>query len=253
MESPSGSEVNNNVISFRDRGFVHIKQFFDQKVCADAVNAINTLEQNLSPSNSVNIVTETIQGKVFAKYYQGIYSESTALRSFFSLELLQLASQLLGTTRIYYSDIEAHLRNPGGGQIPKHQDNFYFNLKDARGLTVYVALTPHDKHSGGLNYLARSHASVVNHNLSSCPGFSSYITEQSLDGHHKSGKEVFSPSYEVGDISIHHPNNIHWSNPSPQTAPRGYALSLRVFSLDEQIDPSGRERYLKLLSQNRTK
>jgi len=238
--------------AFKENGFVHIEKFFDPSLCEDAINSIQRLENSLTPSNSVNIVTETIDGKVLAKYYQGIYSEDASFRKFFSHSLLELASCLLGTSELYFADIEAHLRNPGGGEIPKHQDNFYFSLTHATGLTVYVALSEHDKTSGGLNYLARSHSSVLEHSLSSCPGFSSFIQDESLEASSRLSNRVYSPSYKAGDISVHHPNNIHWSYPSPPNSQRGFALSVRVFSLNETIDPAGQERYRKLLSQNRS-
>lgn len=238
--------------AFREQGFVHIENFFKPDICLEAIGAINALETTLTASNTVNIVTEIIDNKVYVKYYQGIYSENPAFRKFFSLELLELASCLLQTSELYFADIEAHLRNPGGGEIPKHQDNFYFNLKNAVGLTVYIALSSHDANSGGLNYLSRSHSSVISHSPSSSPGFSSFVPDDLLVAPKEAARKVYTPKYNVGDISIHHPNNLHWSKPSPHTAPRGYALSARIFSLNETIDPEGRERYLKLLAKNRS-
>lgn len=234
---------------FKSYGFIHIKGFFPQQMCESCVDAIVELESDVGASNTVSVVTEHINGKDMVKYYQGVYSQSKVFRKFFSLELLSLGGLLLEKDSVYFADIEAHLRNPGGGEIPKHQDNFYFNLSNSSGVTAYIAMTPHDKDSGGLNYRAKSHERVRNHDASSVAGFSSYIREEGVAG---TKAEIYAPRYEVGDISIHHANNIHWSDACPKSAQRGYALSARIFDIDAEIDQSGVERYHRLLGLNRS-
>ena len=235
---------------FKEHGFVHIRNFFPDEICNSAVSAIEKLESSISESNTIPLVTELINGEVKCKYYQGIYSQDQAFKKFFSLDLLLLAKHLLGTDEVFFADLEAHIRNPGGGEIPRHQDNFYFNLSSASGMTAYIALTSHDKNSGGLNYKLNSHTKVVNHSLSSVEGFSSFI-DADADLTHITNPSICSPVYEVGDITVHHPNNIHWSEPCPPTCPRGYALSARVFNINERLDPEGLDRYTRLLSKNR--
>ncbi len=234
--------------AFTRDGFVHIKDFFGKDQCSKAVEAIHKLESQTQECNSVAIVTESINGGAMVKYYQGIYSLDSSFKRFFDLRLLLVAATLLGTEEVYYADLEAHLRNPGGGEIPKHQDNFYFNLRSARGLTAYIALTSHDASSGGLNYKLRSHSRVVNHEASRIAGFSSFIDE---DGSQETKVNVYAPAYDIGDLSIHHPNNIHWSRPCPSDAIRAYALSARVFDKAEVIDEDGVARYQRLLAKNR--
>lgn len=230
-------------------GFVHIKKFYGKEQCCKAVKAIKELESGIKKSNSIAIVTENIGGKNMVKYYQGIYASNASFRIFFDLRLLSIAATLLNTEEVYYADLEAHVRNPGGGEIPKHQDNFYFNLKDARGMTAYIALTPHDANSGGLYYRLNSHSRVVSHKPSSVEGFSSFVDENN-NGVER-GSAYYAPAYDMGDISIHHPNNIHWSLPCPKDAVRAYALSARVFDKEEVIDEEGVARYQKLLAKNR--
>ena len=237
---------------FDKYGFLHIGQFYEPTLCQSAQKAIEDYEKELVESNKVELVTETIDNHCFIKYWQGIFGVNQSFRKFLNYRLMSLGSILLSTDNIYYSDLEAHIRNPGGSEIPKHQDNFYFNLKNASGMTVYIALTPHNSSSGGLNYKVKSHEKVVDHSLSKVEGFSSFIEDSQLD------KEVvdsgiYSPDYSVGDISIHHPNNEHWSNPAPANAlGRGFALSARLFDSQELIDEKGVERYKRLLTKNRT-
>ena len=235
---------------FRQYGFLHIGGFYDAEDCKLAIDTIEGLEDSLEASNTVSLVTENINGNTLVKYYQGIFPLSQVFRKFANLQLLKLAEILLETEDLYYADLEAHIRNPGGGRIPKHQDNFYFNLATARGLTTYIALSDHNKDSGGLNYKISSHEKVIQHRLSRVEGFSSAIDDDNNE--FKELREGFySPDYEAGDISIHHPNNIHWSDACPHDAKRGYALSARVFDSQEVQDEKGVERYRLLLQQNR--
>ena len=235
---------------FEENGFVHITNVYSDTSCEDAIEEIKEIEKNLSESNSAQLVTETIDKSTVVKYFQGIYTQSPVFRRFFSFRLMSIASTLLRSNDIYFADMEAHIRNPGGSEIPRHQDNFYFNLVKAKGLTAYIALSNHCKDSGGLNYKIGSHKRVVNHRLSEVKGFSSYIPADSDDYAELQG-DIYAPKYKIGDVTIHHPNNIHWSEANPAGKSRGYAISARVFDLNEKIDPAGVERYKRLLSANR--
>ncbi len=238
--------------AFDEDGFVHIKHFFDKRLCEEAIKTIVNHEISIGESNSKEAVTETIDGRVLTKYYQGAYGLGTALRKFFSLQLMLVGSALLDSDEIYFSDLEAHIRNPGGGEIPKHQDNFYFNLKSAKGLTCYIALNAHDENSGGLNYIRGSHERVIEHSGSLCAGFSSEIRDETQEFQEKKSLDIYTPNYSTGDITLHHANNIHFSKPVEDNLERRFALSARIFEATEDIDESGRQRYLRLLQKNRS-
>ena len=235
---------------FVNKGFIHIKSVFDQEVCLKAIERINSFEADLDKSNSVALVTETIAGRNYTKYFQGAYQLGDPLRRFFSLGLLRVGSVLLEDRDVYFADLEAHIRNPGGGEIPKHQDNFYFNLSEALGMTCYIALSAHDATTGGLNYVERSHARVLAHDQSLCPGFSSSLEHECSESE-PGEKRIYKPEYGIGDVTIHHPNNIHFSEALNREADRRFALSARIFACDETRDLAGIERYQRLLAKNR--
>ena len=56
----------------------------------------------------------------------------------------------------------------------------------------------------------------------------------------------------MGDVTIHHPNNIHFSEPSAKGGERGFALSARIFAIEEIRDEKGIQRYKRLLDKNRS-
>ncbi len=244
------SEKKSREIFLRE-GFVHLKSVFSADDCENAINTIKDFECSLDYSNTVELVTENINGDVLTKYFQGAYRLGDSLRRFFSSKLLSIGASLLQEDA-YFADLEAHIRNPGGGEIPRHQDNFYFNLKAARGMTCYIALSEHNKDSGGLNYIRGSHERVLNHDQSLCPGFSSSLDKEKILQSISSEPVIYSPNYEIGDVTIHHPNNIHFSKASGFDVNRGFALSARIFALDEERDPVGMKRYKRLLEKNRS-
>ena len=59
------------------------------------------------------------------------------------------------------------------------------------------------------------------------------------------------PVYNSGDLTIHHPENIHFAEPTPTTSARCFALSIRLFSSSETIDTEAKKRYMEFLAANR--
>ncbi len=240
-------------LSFKRNGIVHIDNIFTEDLCVEAINSLIECEKNLSINmNNVGLVTETIDNNIFIKYYQGLFSVDRVFRKFFSSRLIDIAKNLLDVDDLYFSDIETHIRNPGGSVIPKHQDNFYFNLKEAKGVTCYIALNHHDNSLGALNYLLQSHVKrVVPHSPSNEAGFSSEILDSTVDKKGLSKHSLYQPSYIPGSVTFHHPENIHFANAVKKGFNRAFALSVRIFSNSEIIDEEGLKNYQNLLAMNR--
>ena len=118
-------------------------------------------------------------------------------------EILKDEPELIGT--------QAFVK-PGGIGLPApfHQDNAYWCIKPANGITIWIALDQCDETNGMVKYIDSSHKiGVVNHIPSIAPGSSQIIEEKDLpEGN------VFTPSLKPGDAAIHHTMNIHGSNPN---------------------------------------
>ena len=69
---------------FLREGFIHLKSVFSTAECANAINTIKDFESSLDYSNTVELVTENIDGNVLTKYFQGAYKLGDSLRKFFS-------------------------------------------------------------------------------------------------------------------------------------------------------------------------
>ena len=93
---------------------------------------------------------------------------------------------------------------PGTGHpTPPHQDNYYFNLRPANVLTIWLAIDPVDDENGCLQYVRGSHRGGVRpHGASQIVGFSQGITD-------------FGPEDEALEARIHlQPRDavVHWGN-----------------------------------------
>jgi ectoine hydroxylase-related dioxygenase (phytanoyl-CoA dioxygenase family) len=247
LENPSEARY-----IFNNQGVLHIENVFSASLCDSCIASIQEIEEDIHEHlNDKKLVTELIEERPRIKYYQGLYGINSVMNRFFSAHLLSICSALLDDKSAYFSDLEAHIRNPGGTSIPKHQDNFYFNLQSAMGMTCYVALNPQDGNEGALKYILGSHIKrVLQHQPSSELGFSSYLSDKCIDNA-ISINNIYSPKYQAGSVTIHHPENIHFADPCPINNSRKYALSVRVFSGNEIVDEEGVKRYKRLLEKNR--
>jgi 2-oxoglutarate-dependent dioxygenase len=123
---------------------------------------------------------------------------------------------------------------------PPHQDNYYFNLKPPKALTVWLALDPIDRENGCLRYVAGSHLlGLRSHAPSQILGFSQRIVDY---GPEDEAREV-QIHLDAGDAVAHHCELIHRADPntSPVRSRRAFAMVFRGVSC--QLDQASFERY----------
>ncbi len=111
---------------------------------------------------------------------------------------------------------------------PHHQDNFYWCLDDANGLTVWVALVPCGPENGGIFYYEGSHKmGILAHKDSFAPGSSQTVKDLGEIGHLK--KVV--PSLVPGDVLLHHSLTVHGSDANTSDFPRkGWTIQYKAKS-----------------------
>ena len=117
---------------------------------------------------------------------------------------------------------------------PPHQDNYYFCLRPANVVTIWLALDRVDEENGCLRYAQGSHRHGVRpHGAAGILGFSQGITDYGvIDSVHET-KILLEP----GDAVAHHCNTIHRAeaNRSPERQRRAFAVVYKATScrLDE--------------------
>lgn len=234
---------------FEKQGFLHVPSFYNPELCRLALNELvsfsGSFSTDFSPLSHSDF--EMVDNQKKLKYCQSIFESNLQIRKFISLSLYNLSARLLNVKDVYFSGIELHIRNSGGGEIPIHQDNVSFSLTKSKALTAYIVLVDQSKETGGLGYYNYTVGSpMLPHSITSIPGFSSSIDVNSL-----LEEEPSFPILSVGDVIFHHCQTPHFARPRPRGLVDAYALSARFFSLDDSVDNSKYQQYLKRLSQHR--
>src|SRR5688500_9820994 len=89
---------------------------------------------------------------------------------------------------------------------PPHQDNYYFCLRPANVVTIWMALDVVDEENGCLRYVAGSHVRGIRpHGRSNVLGFSQGILDYGPEDRQREVQIHLQP----GDVVAHHGNTIH--------------------------------------------
>lgn len=115
-----------------------------------------------------------------------------------------------------------------GMKSPMHQDNFLWNIKNGKGLTVWVCLDRSNKKNGGISYIANSHKKgTLEHEASFAPGTSQKIKENILNKIIAKQK-IITPELKAGDVCLHSCLVVHGSNKNNSNlSRRGFTLQIK--------------------------
>ncbi len=147
----------------------------------------------------------------------------------------ELAAALVGET-VEAQEPEWFNKPPNTNHVtPPHQDNYYFCLRPANVLTIWMALDTVDDENGCLRYVPGSHLRGIRpHNRSNILGFSQGITDYS-DADRAGEVKIH---LEPGDVTVHHGDTIHRAeaNRSATRDRRAFAMVMKGVSckLDEE-------------------
>lgn len=160
-----------------------------------------------------------------------------------------LAEALVGEAAVCESP-EWFNKPPGVAHpTPPHQDNYYFNLKPANVVTIWLALDRVDDENGCLRYVPGSHERGFRpHARSNVLGFSQGITDFSANDAATEVKIHLNP----GDAVAHHGMTIHRAEPnrSSDRSRRSFAMVFKGVSC--RRDEAGFARYQESARQQHT-
>lgn len=159
---------------------------------------------------------------------------------------LALAEALLGEEARCHEP-EWFNKPPGeNAPTPPHQDNYYFNLKPPKVLTIWLALDRVDEENGCLRYVLGSHREGIRpHGRSSILGFSQGITDY---GPNDTQREV-AVCLEPGDAVIHHGEMIHRADANRSATRNRRAFAMVMEGESCRRDEEAFARYLAALRQ----
>jgi len=123
---------------------------------------------------------------------------------------------------------------------PAHQDNYYFNLKPANVLSIWMAMDRVDADNGCLRYLPGSHHHGVRpHQATLTLGFSQGVAGYTEE---ESAREV--PIFlDAGDVVVHHGNTIHSAMANISATRHRPAFAMVVKGVSCRRDEEGFARY----------
>ena len=232
---------------FHSNGFVVIKNLFSKNEISKILKESEKLVKKIviqknryfhkTKDNKINTI-HNIQ-KFYKKNYLVTFSKKK--------KLIKLVQSLWGE-KCAMRNIELFFKpKKTGMKAPFHQDNFYWNIVDAKALNVWIACSSASSKNGGLIYLKESHKlGTLNHEISFSPGSSQKIPEKILS---KLKFKQICPKIKSGDCIIHHPEVIHGSKKNTSEIDRK-ALVISYKSINAKYDEIKLKKYTKSLKKN---
>ena len=130
-----------------------------------------------------------------------------------------------------------------GMKVPIHQDNFYWNIQNSLGLTVWVALDKSNRENGAIYYFKGSHKhGLFEHKNSFVPGSSQEVREKKVL---KKFKKCL-PTLNIGDILIHDCMVLHGSERNLSNKHRA-GLTMRYITKSGKFNLKAKKKYEKNL------
>ena len=126
-----------------------------------------------------------------------------------------------------------------GMAVPIHQDNYYWNVNNSKGVTVWIALDKSSSENGGIFYFKKTHKiGLLKHEPSYVPGSSQKIIRLKALKKYKKNTPLLYP----GDILIHHCLIVHGSNKNLSNKSRT-GLTMRYIAKSSKINKVAQKKY----------
>lgn len=221
---PNQPSIRETKSSYDRDGFVVVRQFLDER-------GLSELRANLD--RYIRDIVPTLPAT--AAFYQDRSRADTLKQlqhmrgdSFFRAytrhpQWSALAQALVGEPAA--CDSPEWFNKPPAAEhaTPPHQDNFYFCLRPANVVTIWLALDPVDDENGCLRYVAGSHRRGIRaHGRSQVLGFSQAISDYS----DQDEAQTVTVDLQPGDIVAHHGETIHRADANRSATRHRRALAM---------------------------
>ena len=238
------NELSTNL--FKDNGWVKIKNFSSK----GEINQIKKNVKNFLIKNYKNYSGRDINYLSNKKGWKNINSFHKLHDCNFILKFSQkkkieeLVKNLLNTKKIKLRASELFAKPKKHGlDVPIHQDNFYWCIKDAKALTMWIALEKTNKKNGGVFYYDKSHKLGLFKHVPSYKKGSSQMIRNNLSL--KKLKKSY-PSLNPGDCLVHHSLAAHGSNKNYSKNSRK-GITFQFVNFYSKIDSIRKKKYEKSL------
>ena len=193
---------------------------------------------------SVEYTPEGNPGRYYGDFF--VWMRDAEFRAFaFDSPMPALAAQLMGTRRVSFFYDQLLVKEPGTQEpTPPHQDLPYWPLRGEDIMSIWVPFDPVRLDSGTVRYVQGSHRwgkMFAPAPFGQNTGFQSIYEKAGLapmppmEQLTASGR-VLSWELDPGDVIVHHPLTIHFSDGNRSAGLRRRALALRYLGDDACFD-----------------
>lgn len=206
--------INNNQLKeFHKKGWIKIKDVFSKNEIKKITNEIlRFLEINAKKYNprfvnysknmkNINEIN-SFHKLADSKFFRNISKQK---------KISNIAKSLLSISNVNCRAIELFAKPAKIGlNVPIHQDNFFWCVKNNKALTIWVALDKVNKSNGGIFFFNGSHKKGIwDHVPSYHKGTSQKLKNLS---YLKKNFKAQTPTLKPGDCLVHHCLTVHGSN-----------------------------------------
>ena len=234
--------------NFKANGFTVVRNILNNSEIKILLSEIENIKKKFKRVENKRYFHLTNDNKFNTIHNIQKFYKSKKLKSIIEKKkLIKILKEIL-SKNLELRNLEFFLKPKKTGMAsPMHQDNFYWNLKNAKGVNVWIALSNANRFNGGLKYLKGSHRfGTYNHTISGAKGTSQKIPNNLLS---KLKFKSITPSLKKGDCIIHHCEVVHGSNSNNSMKDRvGVAISFK--DKFEKVNSAKMSYYQKKLKLN---
>ena len=202
--------LNKLKVKYNENGFIIIRKILKRNEIKVILSELDIIKLKAEKTKNNQFFHKTRDGKINTLHnIQKFYKKGKLIDIANKGAVKKILSYLL-SDKVKIRNLEFFLKPKKTGMpSPFHQDNYYWNIKEAKAANVWIALSKSSKKNGGLCYFKGSHKlGTINHIISYMKGSSQKIPDNIIKS--LNFLKIF-PNINPGDCLIHHPEIIHGS------------------------------------------
>ena len=220
--------LNKNISNkFEEAGYLVVRNLFSRKEIKKILNEIKIVKSKISNQKN-QYFHKTADGKINTIHNLQLIFKKNYFNKIAKCKKITKIVNLLLKDKSIPRNIEFFLKpNRTGLKAPYHQDNYYWNIENSKGLNVWIACSKSSIKNGGVIYLEGSQKlGTIEHEISYLPGSSQKINQSILN---KLKFKKKCPDLNPGDCIFHHCEIIHGSKSNNSNSERiGLVISYKT-------------------------
>ncbi|NQT63346.1 MAG: phytanoyl-CoA dioxygenase family protein [Candidatus Marinimicrobia bacterium] len=190
-------------------GYIRIPNGVDAESLGQLAVELRDLMAKLNP-NSDPLEFRSTYKRAFTQV-TNLWQKSDMVRDFvFRKDLAEIASKIMGFSRVRLYHDQALFKEAGGGATPWHVDQVYWPLDTTNTCTFWIPLQKTPSEMGTLSFARGSHLKTEGREMVISDASETFFSQYVQD----SGFEESADEFELGDISIHSGWTVHHAGPN---------------------------------------